>query len=85
MTSIAHGVHQVSGCSRSFIIDGNEGVTLIDTGLPKKDGAIVEVLSSIGRSVEEVRRIGITHAHIDHFGNAAVLDRMVVSQQYSGA
>lgn len=79
MTSIAHGVHQVSGYSRSFIIDGDEGVTLIDTGLPKKDGAIVEVLSSIGRSVEDVRRIGITHAHIDHFGNAAVL------QQWSGA
>jgi glyoxylase-like metal-dependent hydrolase (beta-lactamase superfamily II) len=75
MTSIAHGVHQVSGYSRSFIIDGDEGVTLIDTGLPKKDGAIIEVLSSIGRSVEDVRRIGITHAHIDHFGNAAVLKR----------
>ena len=75
MTSIAHGVHQVPGYSRSFIIDGDEGVTLIDTGLPKRDGAIVEVLSSIGRSVEDVRRIGITHAHIDHFGNAAVLQR----------
>ena len=75
MTSIAHGVHQVSGYSRSFIIDGDEGVTLIDTGLPKKDGSIIEVLSSIGRSVEDVRRIGITHAHIDHFGNAAVLKR----------
>ena len=75
MTSIAHGVHQVSGYSRSFIIDGDEGVTLIDTGLPKKDGAIVEVLSSIGRSVEDVRRIGITHGHADHFGNAAVLRR----------
>lgn len=75
MTSIAHGVHQVPGYSRSFIIDGDEGVTLIDTGLPKRDGAIVEVLSSIGRSVEDVRRIGITHAHIDHFGNAAVLHR----------
>jgi glyoxylase-like metal-dependent hydrolase (beta-lactamase superfamily II) len=79
MTSIAHGVHQVPGYSRSFIIDGDEGVTLIDTGLPKRDGAIVEVLSSIGRSVEDVRRIGITHAHVDHFGNAAVL------QQRSGA
>ena len=75
MTSIAHGVHQAAGYSRSFIIDGDEGVTLIDTGLPKNDGAIVEVLSSIGRSVEEVRRIAITHAHFDHFGNAAVFKR----------
>ena len=75
MTSIAHGVHQVPGYSRSFVIDGDEGVTLIDTGLPKRDGAIVEVLSSIGRAVEDLRRIGITHAHFDHFGNAAVLQR----------
>ena len=75
MTSIAHGVHQVSGYSRSFIIDGDEGVTLIDTGLPKKDGSIIEVLSSIGRSVGDVRRICITHGHVDHFGNAAVLKR----------
>lgn len=79
MDSIAQGIHQVPGYSRSFIIDGDDGVTLIDTGLPKKDDAVVEVLLSIGRSVEEIRRIGITHAHADHFGNAAVL------KQRSGA
>jgi len=73
MEQIAPGVHQVSKGVNAFIIDGDAGVTLVDTGLPKRDGAITAALTSIGRSIEEVSTIVLTHSHVDHAGGAAAL------------
>lgn len=75
MKQVTTGVHQVSKGVNAFIIDGDEGVILVDTGLPKRHGMIVEGLDSIGRSVGDVRAIVLTHAHSDHFGGAAALKR----------
>ncbi len=75
MNEVTTGVHQVSRGVNAFIVDGDEGVVLVDTGLPKRHGAIVEALGSIGRSVGDVRAIVLTHAHSDHFGGAAALTR----------
>lgn len=75
MKQVTTGVHQVSRGVNAFIVDGDEGVVLVDTGLPKRHGAIVEALGSIGRSVGDVRAIVLTHAHSDHFGGAAALKR----------
>lgn len=73
MKTTVSGVHVVPGYSRSYIIDGDEGVTLIDTGLPNRHGKVVEALASIGRSPRDIRAIAITHAHADHYGGAAAL------------
>jgi glyoxylase-like metal-dependent hydrolase (beta-lactamase superfamily II) len=73
MEQIAEGVYQVSRGVNSFIVDGDQGVTLIDTGMPRRQGAIVEGLSDIGRSAKDIRTILITHAHFDHVGGADVL------------
>lgn len=67
------GIHVVPSYSNAYVIDGDDGVTLIDTGLPNRHGAVIEVLGSIGRSVEEVGVIALTHAHSDHTGGAAAL------------
>lgn len=75
MDQVTTGVHQVSKGVNAFIIDGDDGVVLVDTGLPKRHGGIVEGLATIGRSVEDVQAIVLTHAHADHFGGAAVLKR----------
>lgn len=73
MELIAPGVFQLTKMVNSFIIDGDDGVVLIDTGLPKKQGAIVHALGSIGRRIDEVAAIVLTHAHSDHTGGAAAL------------
>ena len=75
MELIAPGVFQVTKMVNSFIIDGDDGVVLIDTGLPKKQGAIIHALGSIGRRIDEVVAIVLTHAHSDHSGGAAALQR----------
>lgn len=70
---VVDGVYQVSRGVNSFIVDGDEGVTLIDTGLPKGEGPILAALGEIGRSPADVRAIVITHSHVDHTGGAAAL------------
>jgi glyoxylase-like metal-dependent hydrolase (beta-lactamase superfamily II) len=67
------GVYVVPGYSRSYVIDGDDGVTLIDTGLRNRHEHVIEVLRAIGRKPAEVKAIAITHAHADHFGGAAAL------------
>lgn len=72
--SIFDGVYQVGpGYVNSFIVDGDEGVTLVDTLLPGKTEIIGEGLRGIGRSFEDVKAILITHSHADHSGSAAAV------------
>jgi glyoxylase-like metal-dependent hydrolase (beta-lactamase superfamily II) len=73
MRTVADGVHQISKGVNAFIVDGDEGVVLIDTGLPSRHGAIEAGLASIGRSLGDVAAILVTHAHVDHVGGAAAL------------
>ena len=73
MELISPGIYQVTKMVNSFIIDGDDGVVLIDTGLPNKQDVIVAALSSMGRRIDEVAAIVLTHAHSDHTGGAAAL------------
>lgn len=70
------GVHDVPSASNAYLIDGDEGVTLIDTGYPNRDGNVLDVLAQIERSIDDVRVIAITHSHTDHTGSAAALQQV---------
>jgi glyoxylase-like metal-dependent hydrolase (beta-lactamase superfamily II) len=73
MESIINGVYQVGGAVNSFVIDGDQGVTLVDTGMPRRHGAILTGLASIGRRPGDITAIVVTHAHFDHVGGAVAL------------
>jgi glyoxylase-like metal-dependent hydrolase (beta-lactamase superfamily II) len=67
MTELVPGVHQVDnsiGCNTYIIIDN--GVTLIDTGLRGNEKNIYGVLQKLGYTPKDIKRIIITHAHLDH-------------------
>lgn len=51
-------------------LDDN-GVTLVDTGAPGSAPAIAEALTRLGRRTDEVRRVVLTHGHVDHTGSTA--------------
>lgn len=57
----------------SFLIDAPEPA-IVDTGVASSpaDG-MVPALEALGRSIEEVRWILLTHGHIDHLGGAHAL------------
>ncbi len=73
MEKVTNGLYQVGKGYQAFIIDGDEGVTLVDTGLPKKTDHILDGLAAIGRKVDDVKHIVITHAHVDHIGGLGVI------------
>jgi len=53
-----------------------EELTLIDTGLPGSSAQIIDFIHSLGRSVEEISLIIITHNHPDHKGGLAELKQL---------
>ncbi|NND83672.1 MAG: MBL fold metallo-hydrolase [Acidimicrobiia bacterium] len=81
MERIIDGVYMVSlGYVRAWVIDGDAGVTLIDTGTPKKEGPIMAALASIGRSADDLSRIVITHSHVDHVGSLAAISAQATAE-----
>lgn len=85
METIATGVHQVSAGGNAFIVDGDQGVALVDSGLPRREGAIIGALADIGRSIDEVVALVVTHGHIDHVGGAAALAQGRAIEVYASA
>lgn len=57
----------------SFFIDGSEPA-IVDTGVAVSPaGGIAPALQQLGRRIEDVRWILLTHGHIDHLGGAHAL------------
>jgi glyoxylase-like metal-dependent hydrolase (beta-lactamase superfamily II) len=55
-----------------YVVDaGDEGVTVVDAGLPDYGRDFERVLSSIGVQPSDVRGVVLTHGHVDHVGGAA--------------
>ena len=74
MEVLVDGVYQLgTRVVNSYIIDGDEGVVLVDTLTTKRVGLITESLNTIGRSLADVIAIVLTHSHIDHTGSAAAV------------
>jgi glyoxylase-like metal-dependent hydrolase (beta-lactamase superfamily II) len=69
LTQVADNVHlaQTGLANWGVLTDGDE-VTLVDAGYPGDHGRVLESLERVGRRVEDVRAIVVTHAHIDHIG-----------------
>lgn len=69
-------VYQLTVKGVNIILIAEEELTLIDTGLRGSSAQIVDFIRSLGRSVEEVSLIIITHNHLDHAGGLAELRRL---------
>jgi len=73
---IIPNVYQLNIRATNIILIAEEELTLIDTGLPGSSGKIIDSIRSLGRSVEEIGLIIITHSHFDHLGGLAELRRL---------
>lgn len=78
------GVHGLS----AVVIQTSEGLILLDGGLPQSAPLIEANIQSLGLKVEDIRLIVNSHAHYDHAGGIARLQRdsgAVVAASASGA
>lgn len=56
-----------------YLLVDDDGLTLVDTGLPGRADLILEQIEELGYSPSDVKRIIITHYHADHTGSLAAL------------
>lgn len=86
MDTIISGVYAVSGrYVNAYIIDGDEGVTLVDTLQPGREGRITTALRDIGRDAGDITAIVLTHSHADHAGGAAAMKKTSGAPLYASA
>jgi glyoxylase-like metal-dependent hydrolase (beta-lactamase superfamily II) len=73
---IAKGLHRVgSDIVNSYLIADQDGVTIIDAGLPGYWKLVQAELGAMGKSLGDVRALILTHGDTDHIGFAARLQR----------
>lgn len=72
---ITEGIHKVDGTriGQVYLVEGADGLALIDTGLAGSTDAVLRAIAGLGRSPDDLREIIITHWHADHMGSLAEL------------
>ena len=73
---VADGVYRLGDRYDSwYVVEQGGRLTVIDTGLPKHWPQLPPLLQSIGRRLDDVDAVLLTHDHLDHLGNAERLRR----------
>jgi glyoxylase-like metal-dependent hydrolase (beta-lactamase superfamily II) len=60
-----------------YVVAEGSALTLVDAGLPGHWRQLEVALGSLGRSVEDIRAVLVSHGHPDHFGLAERLRETV--------
>ncbi|MBE2199824.1 MAG: MBL fold metallo-hydrolase [Anaerolinea sp.] len=84
-TEIVRDVYWLNGGSSNFYlcVEG-DGLTLIDTGMPRRAQLVWDLLAQLGRPSADLTRILVTHADLDHAGSAAVIQEQSGAAVYAG-
>jgi glyoxylase-like metal-dependent hydrolase (beta-lactamase superfamily II) len=76
MTRIAPGIHRLgTGMINSYLVADGTEVTIIDAGVGGYFGDLPGELAAMGRTLDDVRALVLTHGHSDHIGFAERLRR----------
>lgn len=82
---VAGNVYAVPlGGVNAFLIDG-AALTLVDTGVPGSEEAILGAVRELGKQPGDVKHILVTHLHADHSGGLAALKRATGAPAYMHA
>jgi len=73
------------GTGNVYIIETDDELVLIDTGVPQDYRLLVDRIKSLGRSPVEVGHILLSHFHVDHAGSAAAFKRLSHAKVYAHA
>jgi glyoxylase-like metal-dependent hydrolase (beta-lactamase superfamily II) len=72
-TDCAADIHQITIKGSNVVLVAGKELTLIDTGFRGEVGQLMASISGLGRSIQEVSLIVLTHNHVDHVGGLAEL------------
>lgn len=68
---VADGVHLLTHAHVNvYLVEDEDGLTLVDAGLPSMWPMLGEALEQIGRRPQEIAALLLTHGHFDHVGFA---------------
>jgi glyoxylase-like metal-dependent hydrolase (beta-lactamase superfamily II) len=81
---IIDNVYLVPGVvANPYILVDADGLTVIDTGLPRSERKILAYVASLGKSARDMKRIILTHADLDHVGGLAALHNLTGARTYA--
>lgn len=88
-TEVVAGVHRIvvgaPGTPFSvnvFLIEGDDGLTIVDTGIAGSTDAILAAAAELGYTPDRVAGILVTHCHADHTGSLAEVQRLTHASVY---
>jgi glyoxylase-like metal-dependent hydrolase (beta-lactamase superfamily II) len=69
---LAPGVIHIatSKTNNAYLIDGDDGLPLVDVGSSKAVDLLLRTMTELGRDPADLNRIVLTHAHPDHVQGA---------------
>ncbi len=67
----------------AILIETDDGLVLLDSGLPQSAESIAANIQALGFDPADIKFIGISHAHFDHVGGAAALQRLSGAPVYA--
>ena len=81
---ITPNVHLIPNIvANPYLLIDTDGLTLIDAGLPGSHKKILQYMSGLGYSPQDLKRILITHADFDHVGGLAALKKTTGARLYA--
>lgn len=85
-TTIVPGLSLLCGIgpSASYVVETNEGLVLVDTGLDPEARQLKVEMTRLGLNWKDIRAILLTHAHGDHSGGAEHLRSTIGAKIYAG-
>jgi glyoxylase-like metal-dependent hydrolase (beta-lactamase superfamily II) len=69
--------------ANTYILADEDGLTLIDAGMPRSEKKILAYIGTLDKSEEDLKRILLTHSDVDHVGALAALVRASGARTYA--
>jgi glyoxylase-like metal-dependent hydrolase (beta-lactamase superfamily II) len=67
----AEGVHRIEDAHTNwYLIEDGDRLTVVDAGVPRSWDSLRTALDQLGRRLDDIAAVVLTHAHFDHVGFA---------------
>jgi len=81
---ITENIYVVAGVvANPYILVDADGLTVIDTGLPRAEKKILAYIANLGRAPQDVKRIILTHSDLDHVGGLSALQKATSARTFT--